>query len=222
MPKRVSPTRIRQNPEYSLPDRWASLRAYQGQPRMHACLWGFDVHQSQSPDVAKSWNNLPKVSWAHLSNTRQAGKISHMAGCGCAISRRRLYKDAAGASARPWGWAASQLLRICPSVLSYTLWRTVDQCESAWLSKTYQLGMSLPSLAWFQSEHWSVDHKCMCLLTELLATKMPKCLCCCIYKLSKEDLDYSKFTSYFWSWHKHTYLFNLLNKELKYQCGENS
>ena len=126
------------------------------------------------------------------------------------------------ASARPWGWTASQLFHICPSVLSYTLWRTVDQCESTWLSKTYQLGMSLPPLAWFQSEHWSVDHKCMCLLTDLLATKMPKCLCCCICKLSKEDLDYSKFTSYFWSWHKHTYLFNLLNKELKYQCGENS
>lgn len=223
MPKNVSPRRIRQTPEYSRPDRWASLCAYQGQPRMHTCLWGFDVHQSQSPDVAKSWNNLPKVSWAHLSNTRQAGKISDVAGCGCAISLRNVQR-------RSWPLrpvldpeAGQQVSStICPLVLSCNLWRTVDQCESAWLSKTLSAGDELALFGFVSETALKRGPQMHGSATESLPTKMPKCLCRCICKPSKEDLDYSKFTAYFWNQHQHTYLFNLLNEELKYQCGENS
>ena len=175
MPKKVSPRRIRQTPEYSHPDRWASLCAYQGQPRMHTCLWGFDVHQSQSPDVAKSWNNLPKVSWAHLSNTRQAGKISHVAGYGCAISLRNVQR-------RSWPLRpvldpeAGQQVSSSISVPSYCLvtsgglWISVNLLGCL---KRYQLGMSLPSLALFQRQHWSVDHKCMGLLQSRCLQKCP-------------------------------------------------
>lgn len=139
---------------------WDSLCPYQGQPRMHVFPWAFDVHQSQSPDVAKSWNNLPKVSWAHLSRTRQAGKNSKVACCSSSISLRRLRKDAAGPLGPVLDPEAGQQISISVFIPQYYLlppWGLWISVNLLGCLKHISLGWACPLLLGFRasSEAWT-------------------------------------------------------------------